>query len=69
MEKIIVLSTWKRKNYFVILCGLGDRFLDKRHTEILKCCNLGEKAVKTEGPVFLPITDSGGPRVKYAARC
>ena len=69
VEKIIVLSTLKRKNYFVILCGLRGRFLDKRHTGILKCCNLGEKAVKTEGPVFLPITDSGGPRVKYAARC
>lgn len=60
---------WKGRTILFSCVGCGGRFLDKRHTGILKCYNLGEKAVKAEGPAFLLITDSGGPRVEYAARC
>lgn len=54
---------------YLVCVGGGGGVLGKRHTGILKCCNLGKKAVKTEGPAFLLVTDSGAPRVEYAARC
>lgn len=59
----------KEELFCYLVWAGGGRFIDKRHTGVLKCCNLGKKAVKTEGPAFLLITDSGGPRVEYAARC
>ena len=59
---------WKDLFCYLVCVG-GGGVLGKRHTGILKCCNLGEKAVKTEGPAFLLVTDSGAPRVEYAARC
>ena len=68
-RKSLCCLHWKGRTILFSCVGWGGRFIDKRHTGVLKCCNLGEKAVKTEGPAFLLITDSGGPRLEYAARC